>query len=109
MQPDTGLALYASPRFTPSDDSASGDRGPGETRMVQKRVPEPGPAEVLASVDAAAICATDLLSGSGALQRRYFRNSLAPIRRCESNTATGTLLSKARAAAARTVSATSLA
>ncbi len=27
MQPDTGLALYSSPRFTPSDDSASGDRG----------------------------------------------------------------------------------
>ncbi len=27
VQPDTGLALYSSPRFTPSDDSAAGDRG----------------------------------------------------------------------------------
>jgi len=26
-QPDMGLAVYSSPRFTPSDDSASGDRG----------------------------------------------------------------------------------
>jgi L-iditol 2-dehydrogenase len=34
--------------------------GPGELRLVEKSVPEPGPAEVLVRIDAAAICATDV-------------------------------------------------
>ncbi len=34
--------------------------GPNEMRRVEKKVPEPGPAEVLVRIDAAAICATDL-------------------------------------------------
>jgi L-iditol 2-dehydrogenase len=34
--------------------------GPNEMRLAEKKVPEPGPAEVLVRIDAAAICATDL-------------------------------------------------
>src|SRR6516162_2220770 len=34
--------------------------GPEELAMVEKPVPEPGPAEVLVRIDAVAICATDL-------------------------------------------------
>src|SRR5580700_10679368 len=34
--------------------------GPGELSFVEKRVPEPGAAEVLVRIDAVAICATDL-------------------------------------------------
>ncbi|MFC1579997.1 zinc-binding dehydrogenase [Thermodesulfobacteriota bacterium] len=34
--------------------------GPEELRLTEKPVPEPGPAEVLVRVDAAAICGTDL-------------------------------------------------
>jgi L-iditol 2-dehydrogenase len=34
--------------------------GPGELRLVEKPVPEPGPAEVLVRIDAVAICATDV-------------------------------------------------
>jgi L-iditol 2-dehydrogenase len=34
--------------------------GPGELRLVEKSVPEPGPAEVLVRIDAVAICATDV-------------------------------------------------
>lgn len=33
---------------------------PGELRMVQKPVPQPGPAEVLVRIDAIAVCGTDL-------------------------------------------------
>jgi L-iditol 2-dehydrogenase len=34
--------------------------GPNEMRLVEKPVPEPGPAEALVRIDAAAICATDI-------------------------------------------------
>ena len=34
--------------------------GPGELRLVDKPVPDPGPAEVLVRIDATAICHTDL-------------------------------------------------
>jgi len=34
--------------------------GPGELRLVDKPLPEPGPAEVLVRVDAVAICGTDV-------------------------------------------------
>lgn len=34
--------------------------GPGELRMVEKPIPQPGPAEALIRVDAVAVCATDL-------------------------------------------------
>jgi L-iditol 2-dehydrogenase len=34
--------------------------GPGELALVEKPVPEPGPAEVLLRIDAIAVCATDL-------------------------------------------------
>src|SRR6201989_2226474 len=34
--------------------------GPEELTLVEKPVPEPGPAEVLVRIDAVAICATDL-------------------------------------------------
>jgi L-iditol 2-dehydrogenase len=34
--------------------------GPGELRLVEKLVPEPGPAEVLVRIDAVAICGTDV-------------------------------------------------
>ena len=33
---------------------------PGELRMVQKPVPQPGPAEVLVRIDAIAVCGTDI-------------------------------------------------
>ncbi|MGH7090333.1 MAG: alcohol dehydrogenase catalytic domain-containing protein, partial [Stellaceae bacterium] len=33
---------------------------PDELRLVEKPVPEPGPAEVLVRIDAIAVCATDL-------------------------------------------------
>src|SRR5260370_4437891 len=34
--------------------------GPGELALVEKPVPQPGPAEVLVRVDAIAVCATDI-------------------------------------------------
>ncbi|HME45484.1 MAG TPA: zinc-binding dehydrogenase [Syntrophorhabdales bacterium] len=34
--------------------------GPEQMRLVEKRVPEPGPAEVLVRIDAVAICGTDV-------------------------------------------------
>ena len=34
--------------------------GPDEVRLVEKPVPEPGPAEVLVRIDAVAVCGTDL-------------------------------------------------
>src|SRR5258708_19386075 len=34
--------------------------GPGELSLVEKPVPQPGPAEVLVRVDAIAVCATDI-------------------------------------------------
>ena len=34
--------------------------GPEELSLVEKPVPEPGPAEVLVRVDAIAVCATDI-------------------------------------------------
>src|SRR5512136_165712 len=34
--------------------------GPGELRLTEKPVPEPGPAEVLVRIDAVAICGTDV-------------------------------------------------
>ena len=34
--------------------------GPGQLRLVEKPVPEPGPAEVLIRIDAVAICGTDV-------------------------------------------------
>src|SRR3981189_40759 len=34
--------------------------GPDELSLVEKPVPEPGPAEVLVRVDAIAVCATDI-------------------------------------------------
>src|ERR1700686_5197072 len=34
--------------------------GPGELRLIDKPVPEPGPAEVLLRIDAIAVCATDI-------------------------------------------------
>ncbi len=34
--------------------------GPGQLRLVEKPVPEPGPAEVLVRIDAVAICGTDV-------------------------------------------------
>jgi len=34
--------------------------GPGQLRLVEKPVPEPGPAEILVRIDAVAICGTDV-------------------------------------------------
>src|SRR5215469_10358042 len=34
--------------------------GPDELSLVEKKVPEPGPAEVLVRIDAIAVCATDI-------------------------------------------------
>ena len=34
--------------------------GPEELSLVEKAVPEPGPAEVLLRIDAIAVCATDI-------------------------------------------------
>ncbi len=34
--------------------------GPGQLKLVEKPVPEPGPADVLVRIDACAICGTDI-------------------------------------------------
>jgi L-iditol 2-dehydrogenase len=61
MGETAGAARRGSNEFTvPERMQAWVLDGPEELRLVEKPVPEPGPAEVLVRIDAVAVCATDL-------------------------------------------------